>query len=256
MRAAGVAVVRAQPAMGSLLNVADLVFRAAQRPTTAADGAAAVRAVLDAYLATREAAAGAAAARLASCLRPRAACLTLSSSAVAARAFVVAHRAGRLARLVVAESRPGREGVKLAARLAAAGIPVVVIVDALAPAWVERIDAVVVGADAVTPWAVWNKCGTLALALAARAARRRCLVVTTADRLVPAGLARRLRVPDVEPEAVLERRDVEVVNQLFDRTPLDLVTRVVTEEASRAPAAVRQRLARRRAAAWWRTISA
>src|SRR5207245_9149822 len=181
-------------------------------------------AVLQPYRATREAAARAAAARLASCLRPRAACLTLSSSAVAARAFLVAHRAGRLARLVVAESRPGREGVKLAARLAAAGIPVVVIVDALAPAWVERMDAVVVGADAVTPWAVWNKCGTLALALAARAARRPFLVVTVEDRLLPVPLARRLRLADAEPTAVLRRppHGVAVVNRLFEATPLDL----------------------------------
>src|SRR5206468_482618 len=74
---------------------------------------------------------------------------------------------------------------------------------ALAPARAATVDVVVVGADAVTPRAVWNKCGTLGLALGARAARRPFLVVTPSDRLVPAALARRLRVPDAEPEDVL-----------------------------------------------------
>ena len=242
--------------MASLLTVVDLVFRAAARAPDPAAGARAVRAALDGYLAAQEDSLGAAAARLVSLLPPRSTCLTLSSSVVASRAFSLAHRRGRLARLVVAESRPGCEGVELAARMAAAGIPVTVIVDALAPAWAASVDACIVGADAVTPRAVWNKCGTLGLAFGARAAGRRCFVVTTSDRLVPAALARRLRVPDAEPEAVLTSppRGVGVVSRLFDETPLALVTRVVTEEASLTPAGVRRRLAHRPVAAWWRGL--
>ena len=51
-------------------------------------------------------------------------------------------------------------------------------------------------------------------------------------------------------------RGVGVESRLFDRTPLALVTRVVTEEASLTAAGVRQRLARRPVAAWWRMLSA
>jgi len=242
----------AQPAMASLLTVVDLTFRAAERARSPAAGASAVRAALDGYLASQGEAVRAAAARLVPLLPPRASCLTLTSSAVASRAFLLAHRQGRLGRLVVAESRPGCEGVELAARLAAAGVPVAVIVDALGPARAATVDAVVVGADAVTPRTVWN------LALGARAAGRRFLVVTPSDRLVPAALARRLRVPDAEPEAVLSAppRGVGVESRLFDQTPLALVTRVVTEEASLTAAGVRRRLARRPVAAWWRTLSA
>ncbi len=132
-------------------------------------------------------------------------------------------------------------------------MPAVVVVDALAPATVARVDLVLAGADAVTRTAVWNKCGTLGLALAARAARRALVVVTTEDRLAPAALARRLRVPEAEAGAVLARppAGVGVENRLFDVTPLRLVTRVVTESGSFSPAAVRARLARRRAARWW-----
>src|SRR5207247_9572728 len=47
----------------------------------------------------------------------RAVVLTLSSSEVVYRALLAARRRGRLARVVVAESRPGREGEALARRL-------------------------------------------------------------------------------------------------------------------------------------------
>jgi len=256
MRQAGAAIAAAQPAMASLLTVVDVAFRAAERAASPATGARAVRAALAGYLAAQEESAGAAAGRLVSLLPPRATCLTLSSSAMASRALLLAHRQGRLARVVIAESRPGCEGVEVAARLAAAGVRVTVVVDALVPAWAAAVDVCVVGADAVTPQAVWNKCGTLGLALGARAAGRRCLVVTTSDRLVPTPLARRLRVPDAEPEAVLRSPPpgVGVVSRLFDQTPLALIDRVVTEQASLTAAGVRERLARRPVATWWRTL--
>jgi translation initiation factor 2B subunit (eIF-2B alpha/beta/delta family) len=53
-------------------------------------------------------------------------------------------------------------------------------------------------------------------------------------------------VPAAEPDAVLARppRGVRVLNRLFDRTPLALVTRVVTEKGARRPAALRSMLRR------------
>jgi translation initiation factor 2B subunit (eIF-2B alpha/beta/delta family) len=186
----------------------------------------------------------AAATRAARLLGRGASCLTLSSSEAVYQTLLAARRLRRLARVVVAESRPGREGLVLARRLGARAIPVVVIVDAAVAAEVQSVDAVVVGADAVTRSGVWNKAGTLGAALAARAAGRAVLVVTTEDRLVPAALARRLRVPEAEPAAVLRRppRGVSAVSRLFDVTPLGLVGRVVTEAGAFTPAVLRRRL--------------
>src|SRR5207247_8630284 len=147
-----------------------------------------------------------AARRLAARLPRRATCLTLSSSAVVYRALLAARRRGRLARVVVAESRPGCEGVAVARRLAARGVPVSVIVDALAPAAVADVDVVVLGADAVTRTAVWNKCGSLGGALAASAARRPTLVGPTRDRLLAPAPARRLALADAAPRAMLAPR--------------------------------------------------
>jgi len=72
--------------------------------------------------------------------------------------------------VVVAESRPGREGVGVAERLAETGLDVTLIPDAaVAPTLADgTVDAVLVGADTVRPsGAVINKVGTRGAALAA-----------------------------------------------------------------------------------------
>jgi translation initiation factor 2B subunit (eIF-2B alpha/beta/delta family) len=247
LAAAGEALSGAQPAMASLLTVVDLAVRAAGRARTPAAGARAVRRVLAAFVRRQRSAAGRAARRLTPLLPARGACLTLSSSEAVYRALVAAHRRGHLSEAIVAESRPGCEGVALARRLARRGVRVTLVVDALAHALVREVAAVVVGADAVTARGVWNKCGTLAVALGAHAARRPVIVATTEDRLVGPRLARRLRVPEAEPGAVIARppRGVRAVNRLFDVTPLPLVRWIVTEAGARRPLDVRRRLAGR-----------
>ena len=256
LRQAGHALVAAQPAMGSLLTVVEVAFRAAEPAVTPSEGARAVERALERFLRDQPRALARAVARVPHLLPRRATCLTLSSSAAVLGALVAAHGRGRLAAVIVAESRPGCEGVATARRLAAARIPVRLVVDALAPAAVRDADAVVVGADAVTSTAVWNKCGTFAVALAARAARRPLLVVTAEDRLLPTPLARLLRLPDAEPAAVLRRppRGVVVVNRLFECTPLDLTSRVVTESGAWRPSAVRARLADGEVSGWWAVV--
>jgi translation initiation factor 2B subunit (eIF-2B alpha/beta/delta family) len=244
LRAVGEAIAGAQPAMGSLLTVVDLAGRAARPAATPAAGRRRVEAVLRDYLRQQPRALRRAAARVPALLPGRATCVTLSSSAGVLQALLAAARRGKLGHVVVAEGRPGREGTDLARRLAAGGVAVTVVVDGLAPSLVEESDAVVVGADAVTARAVWNKSGTFPLGLAARATGTPLLVVTTEDRLLPARLARQLALPEAEPAAVFARppRGVRVLNRLFEVMPLRLATRVVTEAGAMTPAAVRRRL--------------
>ena len=246
LRALGEVITAAQPAMGSVLTVVDLAWRAAQAATSTPAGARAVRRAMDGYVRRQARAVERAARRLPALLPRRATVLTLSSSEVVYRALLAARRRGRLARVVVAESRPGGEGVRLAGRLARRGIPAIVLVDALAPAVVRAVDVVVLGADAVTRTEVWNKCGSLGVALAASLVGRPTLIVTTEDRLLPPRLARLLGVREAEPGAVLLRppRGVRAVNRLFDVTPLRLVSRLVTEVGAMGPVSVKNRLSR------------
>jgi methylthioribose-1-phosphate isomerase len=232
VRRVGLAVVTAQPAMASLVIVVDAAFRAAERAADVATGARAVRA------AVRRAAGdpGALAAigtRLGVIAPRRGRWVTLSWSESVLRALVAA----RPREVVVAESLPGGEGRRLARRLRARGVAAAAVADLRAVACAATADAVMVGADAVTPDAVWNKVGTHALALAARAAAKPVYVVTPSNRLVPAALASRI---------------ADRPGGLFEATPLGLVSRVVTETGVLRPGDVRRRARTRVARTWSR----
>lgn len=132
--------------------------------------------------------------------------------------------------VVVAESRPAREGVDVAEEFAAAGLDVTLTTDAALPALLaeRNVAAALVGADAVlVDGSVVNKVGTRALALAA------------AREGVPlyAAAARDKVRPDTETHDEAGRpgdvydddADVAVASPLFDRTPADLVDGIATE---------------------------
>ncbi len=151
--------------------------------------------------------------------------LTLSRSGTVERALSDAPE-----RVVVAESRPAREGVGTAERLADAGTEVTLVTDAAVATLLARgdVDSVVVGADTVLrDGSVVNKTGTRGAALAAAREGARLLVATAADKISP------IAEPSLEagpPEAVYDgSAPVTVENPTFDVTPVDLVDGVVTE---------------------------
>ena len=133
----------------------------------------------------------------------------------------------------VAESRPAREGVGVARDLAEgdADLDVSLYVDAAIGHVVaeEAVDTVLVGADAVlADGAVVNKVGTRLAALAARDAGVDCYAVCSRDKVVP---ERSVELEAGPPSAVHERSaPFAVRNPVFERTPPDLVTGVVTED--------------------------
>jgi translation initiation factor 2B subunit (eIF-2B alpha/beta/delta family)/ADP-ribose pyrophosphatase YjhB (NUDIX family) len=134
-------------------------------------------------------------------------------------------------RLLVAESRPGGEGVGVAERRAEAGDDVTLAPDAAIP-WLladGRYDAVLVGADTVlSDGRVINKAGTRALALAAAREDVPLYVVTARDKIA-AGTDPHLEAAD--PETVYDGdADLTVAAPLFDVTPAALVAGVVTED--------------------------
>jgi translation initiation factor 2B subunit (eIF-2B alpha/beta/delta family) len=161
--------------------------------------------------------------------------LTLSRSGTVERALLDAS----LDRVFVAESRPAREGVGVAERLADE-FDVTLHTDAavghvLATA---EVDAVVVGADAVlADGSVVNKTGTRAAALAADREGVPLQVVCAADKIAPD------EEPHLEsgpPDAVYDGdADLEVLNPTFDVTPPDLVGAVRTERGVIDTGAVR-----------------
>jgi methylthioribose-1-phosphate isomerase len=148
--------------------------------------------------------------------------------------------AKKTVRVIACETRPLLQGARLTAwELARDNIPVTVITDSMA-AYVmrtQKIDAVIVGADRITPDAVFNKIGTYMVAVTARfhgvpfyvaaplstfdLPGRACdVVIEERNRDEIATIGNRTFVP----------RGVPVKNPAFDPTPMDLVSAIITEK--------------------------
>ena len=165
--------------------------------------------------------------------------LTLSRSGTVLSALPAAER------VFVAESRPAREGVGVAERLAGEtdgdGPEATLHTDA-AVAHVlatEDVDAVVVGADAVLPdGRVVNKTGTRGAALAANREDVLFYAVTATDKI---RTDEAVHLEDGNPEAIYDSEaaegddgeaDLGILNPTFDVTPADLVSGVLTERGT------------------------
>ena len=160
--------------------------------------------------------------------------------------------------VLVAESRPGREGVGVAEAAAEAlDAAVTLTTDAAFPHQLAEwgADTLLVGADAVLPdGRVVNKAGTRGAALSAAHAGVDVVVAASVDKV-----SRRVAV-ELEPRDPGEvreggdgRPELDVRNPTFDVTPAGVVT-VVGEDGAFDPAAVAA--THRRRAAWRRGDSA
>ncbi|MFC4448815.1 NUDIX domain-containing protein [Halorussus aquaticus] len=209
---------RVNRAMAAASDAAD--DEASDRPTAGAVERAAREGIERAYRVDERAAANAAAE-----IRSDAV-LTLSRSGTVRDALLAADRA------FVAESRPAREGVGVAERLAADpdGPDVTLHTDA-AVAHVlatEDVDALLVGADAVLPdGRVVNKTGTRGAALAAEREGVPAYAVAATDKVRTDDA---VHLEEGDAGAVYDGdAEVEALNPTFDVTPADLFSGVITE---------------------------
>lgn len=164
-------------------------------------------------------------------LIPEGSCvLTLSRSTTVRAALLHAHHTGRHFRVICAEGRPACEGRILATELAEAGIPVTLVIDALAMAWVEQVQVVLVGADHLTTSGLVNKAGTYGLALMSQANNVPIYTLCGSEKFLPSEYT-----PPPHESRPLEQvwpdapATVTVANYYFDRTPLPYITGIVTE---------------------------
>ncbi len=156
---------------------------------------------------------------------------TLSASDTVRAALLEAHAQGREPRVLIGEGRPGCEGRTLAADLAAAGIPVWLVVDAALPLLLQQASAVWLGADAVTESGVVNKIGSYAVALAAREHSVPTWALAPRRKLLPASTAA-LQIVELPPAEVWDApaKGVQPRNVYFELVPLALLRGVVVED--------------------------
>ncbi len=225
------ALIRAHPTMAPLVNLVNGVLWTLDE---AHDPEAARRAVAEATgdfkrrLRVHEAAIAETALRL---IPDDGQVLTNGRSTTVRAALRHAQRAGRRFRVVCAEGRPACEGRTLAAELAAGGIVVTLVIDALAVALAGESQLVLVGADHLGGYGLVNKVGTYGIALAAQASGVPMYALCGSEKFLPPGFVppgqARWPAEQVWPEAPA---DVAITNLYFDSTPLAALAGIVTEQ--------------------------
>ncbi|MGE5334471.1 MAG: translation initiation factor eIF-2B [Nitrososphaerota archaeon] len=132
--------------------------------------------------------------------------------------------------VIVAESRPGGEGVALARALAQSGLSVTMIADTACGIFIREASCVVLGADSVrADGSLVNKVGSYPLALMAREAGKPVYVVCESLKVAAPDFP--LELEEMDPAEVMldPVAGVTARNPYFDVTPAPLITAYITE---------------------------
>jgi methylthioribose-1-phosphate isomerase len=174
-------------------------------------------------------------------------CLVSAGAGTAFAVILAAHRAGRLARLWVDETRPLLQGARLTAWEARrAGIPHALLPDSAAASLMAagQVDLVLTGADRIAAdGSVANKVGTYGLAVLARHHNVPFVVVapvSTIDLETPDGASITVEHRAADEVCRLAGQQVapagtQAYNPAFDVTPPALLTALVTEQGVMHP---------------------
>jgi ribose 1,5-bisphosphate isomerase len=169
--------------------------------------------------------------------------LTHCNSEAALSCIIEAHREGKAIEVFATEVRPRDQGLVTIRTLNDAGIRTNFIVDSAVRSFINDIDLVIVGADAVTVnGAVVNKIGTSQVAHSAHEARVNVLVAAETYKFAPRTILGELisieeRPPgEVLPDAIARTLPhVTVRNPAFDITPAEYIDLIVTEAGAIPP---------------------
>jgi ribose 1,5-bisphosphate isomerase len=163
--------------------------------------------------------------------------LTHCNSSAAISVMKTAWREGKRIKVYVTETRPRFQGRLTARELSSAGIPVTMILDDAVRYFMQDIDKVLIGADAITAnGALVNKIGTSVVALAAHEANVRVFVAAETYKFSPETMIGELVTIEerdtsevISDEALKEIGPIQVRNPSFDITPSQFIDLIITE---------------------------
>jgi ribose 1,5-bisphosphate isomerase len=169
--------------------------------------------------------------------------LTHCNSEAALACIISAHRSGKEITVFATEVRPRNQGLITIRALNDAGISTQYIVDSAARFFMNEVDLVIVGADAVmVNGAVVNKIGTAPIALAAHEANTSFMVAAETYKFAPRTvLGEMIPIEERAPDEVLGEQlrstlpHVRVRNPVFDITPPLYIDLIVTEKGAFPP---------------------
>lgn len=170
--------------------------------------------------------------------------MTHCNSEAALACILAAHEKGKDITVFATEVRPRNQGLLTIRALNDAGIATSYIVDSAARTFMNEVDLVVVGADAVTAnGAVINKIGTAPIALAAHEARTNFVVAAETYKFAPRTvLGELIEIEErgsaevLDPAVAATLPHVRIRNPAFDVTPPGYIDMIITEQGAIPPA--------------------
>lgn len=243
MNRAGSVLLGTRPTAVSLPNAVHFVLHGCEAAASAAEARESVLSRAARFIADSEAAIARIAEYGARHIPDTATLMTHCNSEAALACILEARRLGKDITVYATEVRPRNQGLLTIRTLNDANIPTRYIVDSAARSYMNEIDLVIVGADAITVnGAVVNKIGTAQVALAAHEARTNLMVAAETYKFAPRTLLGEL-IP-IEERAGAEVLDpavaaslpfVTIRNPAFDVTPARYVDLIVTEKGAIPP---------------------
>jgi len=163
--------------------------------------------------------------------------LTHCNSKAAISVMTTAWRQGKKFEVLATETRPRFQGRLTAQALARVGIPVTLILDDAVRYFMQDVDTVLVGADAITAnGALVNKVGTSMVALAAHEVHTKVFVAAESYKFSPETMIGELvEIEERDPSEVIsgdalrQLGRVKVRNPSFDVTPPEFIDLIITE---------------------------
>lgn len=159
--------------------------------------------------------------------------LTHSFSSTITRALAQTRDDGKRVTVFCTESRPKREGQKMALSLLQEGLEVKFIADSAAFSLLQNktIDLVLCGGDSLFEQGLINKIGTLGFAIACWYEKIPFYTLCSLTKFLSAPLEPTLgEIRNPCEISVLHNPNLEVINFYFDLTPLQILSGVVTEK--------------------------
>ncbi|MCX6693526.1 MAG: ribose 1,5-bisphosphate isomerase [Methanomicrobiales archaeon] len=243
MEQAARTLIATRPTAVSLPNAVHVVMAAMRRATTVPEAKTRIHDEGSAFLsASREAVKkiGEIGARH---IRDGDVLLTHCNSEAALACIIAAHREGKRIEVYATEVRPRGQGLLTITALNAEGIRTNYIVDSAVRFFMQKVDLVVVGADAVAVnGAVVNKIGTSQIALTAHETRTSVMVAAETYKFAPRTIfGEQIAIEERDGEEVLAGEisrtlpHVTVRNPSFDVTPAEYIDLIVTEVGAIPP---------------------
>ncbi len=233
---------RAKPSVAPIFNIANAIMLEIEQ---GGDGATVIRTTLTEMM-EREKRSGELIASIAKEYIDAQWLVTSSYSGTVGHVLEILAR-DRPLKVTVAESLPGGEGRMFAKKLSEMGIEAEVIHDSTVFARMSDADGAITGADSLTPAGLVNKVGTRTLAEAARSCHLPTYAVCGWSKACPVVLSDLIISQKTLGSHLSERI------QIFESTPLDLISTLITDRGPMASEDLRMKLGACPVAKGWST---